>query len=336
MPRVPKAEAGQAGPSREQSMAYDPDQDPEERRGLRKDYRVLQGRFDDSNKDQEPVKAEDVLETVEKANELFDKVKGTSEATMDSNLLLKASMKSAMLARNMKSGGGAFDVDDFVSKLITFMGGRRNADMHENDNDDDDETYDDDEDDDGTPLDWERIGWKAMAKSRRAPAMDFMLGPLSIETKKRNVTKRAKLEKNIEDQKKPQNITEDDIQRSEHETTKNVSTLEDLLQGLGQINLFRFIINPNDFGQSVENMFYLSFLIRDGKCALDLDNGEPIIFLSEPPSADDYEGGLSKQQMVMELDMATWERAIEVFGIREPTIPQRTKEKTRIGNKWYG
>lgn len=88
---------------------------------------------------------------------------------MDSNLLLKASMKSAALARAMKSGGGAFDVDDFVSKLITFMGGRRNAAMRPDDNSE----YDED-DDDGTPLDWERVGWKAMAKSRRVPVMDFM------------------------------------------------------------------------------------------------------------------------------------------------------------------
>lgn len=90
---------------------------------------------------------------------------------MDSNLLLRATMKSAMLARGMKSGSGAFDVDDFVSKLITFMGGRRNAEIREDATDD---TYEDEDDDDGSPLDWERIGWKAMAKSRRVPVMDFM------------------------------------------------------------------------------------------------------------------------------------------------------------------
>lgn len=28
--------------------------------------------------------------------------------------------------------------------------------------------------------------------------------------------------------------------------------------------------------------------------------------MCEAPSADDYEGGLKKNQMVMELDMATW------------------------------
>lgn len=44
------------------------------------------------------------------------------------------------------------------------------------------------------------------------------------------------------------------------------------------MNLFRFVVNPNDFAQSVENIFYLSFLIRDGLCALEIDEkGEPII-----------------------------------------------------------
>jgi non-structural maintenance of chromosomes element 4 len=43
--------------------------------------------------------------------------------------------------------------------------------------------------------------------------------------------------------------------------------------------MFAFIINPNDFGQSVENLFYLSFLIRDGKCAMELNEEtlEPMI-----------------------------------------------------------
>jgi hypothetical protein len=54
--------------------------------------------------------------------------------------------------------------------------------------------------------------------------------------------------------------------------------LESILQETGAINLFRFIVNPNDFAQSVENMFYLSFLIRDGKVAMETsEDGEPII-----------------------------------------------------------
>lgn len=46
--------------------------------------------------------------------------------------------------------------------------------------------------------------------------------------------------------------------------------------------MFKFIINPNDFAQSVENLFYLSFLIRDGVCALEMDEEtlEPLICAS--------------------------------------------------------
>lgn len=56
--------------------------------------------------------------------------------------------------------------------------------------------------------------------------------------------------------------------------------LEKILENAdGPVNLFKFIVNPNDFGQSVENMFYLSFLIRDGKCAFEIEEetGEPVI-----------------------------------------------------------
>ena len=88
----------------------------------------------------------------------------------------------AAKARAMKAGTGAFDIDDFVSKLITFMGGRRGGgagpkdhpSRGEDDNYGEEDDDDDDEGDDDQPLDWEKIGRKALAKSRRVPLMDFM------------------------------------------------------------------------------------------------------------------------------------------------------------------
>jgi hypothetical protein len=48
------------------------------------------------------------------------------------------------------------------------------------------------------------------------------LGPLAVEQKKRAVGKRARFEKNEEDERRPQELREEDIARSENETTKNV------------------------------------------------------------------------------------------------------------------
>lgn len=76
-----------------------------------------------------------------------------------------ASNMSAMKARAMKSGAGAFDTEEFVSKLITFMGGRKHTEGVDND---------DDDAEGGAALDWNKVGRKALAKSRRVPAMDFM------------------------------------------------------------------------------------------------------------------------------------------------------------------
>ena len=48
------------------------------------------------------------------------------------------------------------------------------------------------------------------------------LGPLAVEQKKRAVGKRSRFEKNKEDERKPQELREEDIARSENETTKHV------------------------------------------------------------------------------------------------------------------
>lgn len=74
----------------------------------------------------------------------------------------------AQKARAMKSGSGAFDVDEFVSKLITFMGGRKLQDKLP------DESDAEDGDDGEGHLNWDKIGRKALAKSRRVPVMGFM------------------------------------------------------------------------------------------------------------------------------------------------------------------
>uniref|UniRef100_D8QC04 Non-structural maintenance of chromosomes element 4 n=1 Tax=Schizophyllum commune (strain H4-8 / FGSC 9210) TaxID=578458 RepID=D8QC04_SCHCM len=308
--------------------AYDPDQNEEEKRHVRKRYRDLTKRLDEGQSNMHDVTAEGIAEIIREADSNYEQVKAPQEATLDSQVLLAASKMGAQKARAMRAGAGGFDVDEFVAKLVTFMGGKRTI-------------GDDGEVDDGLDaddyLEWDLIGRKALAKSRRVPAMTFMLGPLSIEAKKRGPIKRAKLERNESDRKKPQEIREEDIQRAENETTKNVIQVQwDDLPG--RVNLFEFVINPEDFAQSVENIFYLSFLIRDGKVAFeyDEDTKEPFIYACSPAGEEEYANGLRKQQMVLEFDVATWRRAIEVFNITKPMVPKRAAAKTKLGDKWYG
>lgn len=108
---------------------------------------------------------EDQTKVIPIAQRVCPLVKGTQEATLDSAFLVMASNISALKARSMKTTAGTFDVGDFIEKLISFMGGNQTAGEPIEEGVDVDDTV---------PLKWEKIGRKALAKSRRVPAMDFM------------------------------------------------------------------------------------------------------------------------------------------------------------------
>ena len=71
-------------------------------------------------------------------------------------------------ARAMKAGAGAFDVDDFVTRLVNFMSRTQGVAVPAELDSDDEQDYS------GEPLDYARIGRRVLAKSRRIPVMDFM------------------------------------------------------------------------------------------------------------------------------------------------------------------
>ena len=58
-----------------------------------------------------------------------------------------------------------------------------------------------------------------------------------------------------------------------------------LRTGEAGVSLFEFVINPESFGQSVENLFYVSFLVKEGKAAVypaELEDGsEGVLMLCE-------------------------------------------------------
>lgn len=91
-------------------------------------------------------------------------VRNPQEAALDSKVLLQNAEMGAAMARAMKHDAGAFDVDDYLAKMLVFLGGAN------------EEVADDEFDERGedASLNWERIGAKVFKHSRRAVCMDFM------------------------------------------------------------------------------------------------------------------------------------------------------------------
>lgn len=261
-----------------------------------------------------------------KANEYFNFVRQTSDATIDSRLLVNAAdlsyKKTAQLA--LGDATARIDVDEFVSKCISFMRNgsedphvlppstqqrrrRRTNVAREGDPENSDEDI-------GDAMNWDWLGRAACFRHNSRPSVSgFLLGPLSVQKRARMQSQRKPRERIDSSQAvAPQELQEKDLDRQE---SSNLTTMcvdiikllsreqikgqdgaeaelsaipqedltDDLVQEVmsksniaddGGVPLFQFCINPKSFGQTVENLFYVSFLVRDGTVGVSVDSRE--------------------------------------------------------------
>ncbi|KAH9454957.1 hypothetical protein Pst134EA_022446 [Puccinia striiformis f. sp. tritici] len=320
---------------------YNPHQDKEKLRGTRKVLRSYEEKASSMKDNATVITAEEFDKQVLGLDSNFKShVRAPAEATIDSRALRFLSETALKKSKLFKTDINAFDPDEFVLRFRQVMSAKAPIDNVGNSSEDDEAVAEE--------IDWCKVGKSLMRFSRRAPTLDLMYGPLEILHKKRKLTQRAKLEKHESERKEPELIDNNDIERSQAEMSALIKRISDLLTSEGGsdgMNLFQFFINPDSFSQSVENLFCLSFLIRDGKAAIethDDDNMErdfPLVYSCEPAGADQIQDGATKNQIILELTMSDWSDAIELYGIENSVIPDRpgaqpTTSSSRNG-KWH-
>lgn len=325
---------GEDGPSDDYDPNGDPKDDPRERRRIRHEYRELIAETQKNRHNFIKPESTGLHEALDKAEGLFKNATHTREAVLDAHFLVLASNLGSQQAQQLQTHLVTFDADVFVEKLITFMGGRSVSDMTGGDNED--EEMAGGRHQPPPHLDWKKLGRKASVAFRRTPNVDFMFGPLSMEPpvkvrRDRNAVK--KTEKPDANQLvKPKQLEK--VETKEEATTKEVDRLHSILYDntvseedeeceLTPVSLFNFIINPNSFGQTIENLFHLSFLVRDGRADISLDDhGLPVVSYSEMPGEDEQMG---KQQVVVHLTLKEYKEIIKTFNITQPMIPPRPR-----------
>ncbi|KAJ1784394.1 hypothetical protein LPJ59_006368 [Coemansia sp. RSA 2399] len=305
-----------------QSLLNDVQQSASERRNLRSQYRSLLSDATTRKNEYLAGNTDLLIEDLERANALYQGVNTTTEGVLDSYFLRLSADIGAQRAHQMRVDNAAFDSLDYIEKVREVLyGSTGNADEQQML---------------GASPNWGAIGDVASQFSRQPPRFSCIYGPLMTEAKARKArVKRQSLDgkanKGVSQEANIEMMGESDVTKQENQTTKLVQKIHSILAHVGPINLFELVINPRSFSQSVENIFYVSFLIRDGKAFIDDESGQPMIEACEPPQQDDYLSGLTKKQLIFSLDYVTWREIADVYSIKKSIIPERQKQLDQNG-----
>jgi hypothetical protein len=182
------------------------------------------------------------------------------------------------------------------------------------------------------------------------PRPEFILGSLREELAlSKTKTVRQRKEKNKEAVEEVRTkIKELSADSNENETTNTVSETERIYERLieltqkndGPIPLYWFMINPDSFSRTIENIFYISFLVKDGYAKIsigeDKDDDEtyklPTLAPIDKQSKTNSKSSKDKKsteniQCMISLTKTEWRELIEVFGIEKSAIKEPKKKK---------
>ena len=101
-------------------------------------------------------------------------------------------------------------------------------------------------------------------------------------------------------------MKEGDIEQKGNATFDMVKLVGNLLRQHSPINLFEFVVHPESFGQTIENIFYLSFVIRNAMARIEEDeNGLPVVTWVPEVPEDEMTG--ENKQTVLEMTWKHWQ-----------------------------
>ncbi|KHC41561.1 hypothetical protein W5O_03343 [Candida albicans Ca6] len=334
------------------------------------DYEKLRQRIKNHFKDALKGKGSSMsLHYIDEITELYkrvqsQKVKDTRVHLEDSEVFKEASDFAALNARNIvfDDSGIALDDKEFFKCLRRFAvtdpsllsrndigdnDGNNSNDEDDVDDDDSDDVDDDDSDDEEEAItdeytfnktNWLKLGIFYHQVSKKSISVDFLNGPLKAEKRKivraRNVddTKGSGMAKTA------RQVQASDISGNQEQNTANMvksvyQTYIEKYDGNG-VNLFKFFINPRSFGQSVENLFYTSFLVKDGRLKLYVNNdGVPCV---QRVSSDEIrEAQLESNKIfashhIASFNYKAWKKYTQLYNIREAFLGHRDEPEDQM------
>lgn len=267
--------------------------DPVDPKKTRNNYRQLTEDLDSNASANE----QKLIEYLRQANGLVLNVKETRNATIDSSVVRKISELGSKRAGLLSMSYVEISPSELISHLRTLRPSTA-----------------------ATPAasavcDWNYLGHISAEFLHYVPPFQFMHGPIHAEVKQRARTTRQ-VNQVVAPAKETALLGQEAELATSTETSNRVEEIHEIHRATGDINFWKFVIDPESFTQTIENIFHTAFLIQLGKAGTTLaDDGQICLQLREEAEAS------ASNECVVKIDHNLWSQIWKIF--LEATIPHR-------------
>nr|DAD29994.1 TPA_asm: hypothetical protein HUJ06_031462 [Nelumbo nucifera] len=284
-PRIVKREQGSRGRGEngEAETSDSASQGVVERRVLRSHYLAMKNLINEERDDISRVDSDKFRMIINQVENLHQLVQKPREQVADAEALLDI---ASTLVTSVKSHGNeGTTAADFVTSLLNFgQHGGLSANTEDARN----------------SVAWGEVGIAVSDVFRRVNGCCTMLGPMDTEVKQRRVAAQRKRVRPTESAR-PEEL-HDAGAEERTDTDINMATMFDILRKKKKVGLENLVLNRKSFAQTVENIFALSFLVKDGRASITVDESgrhlvckifsklciDSLLSLVVMPGADEY------------------------------------------------
>ncbi|XP_027188040.1 non-structural maintenance of chromosomes element 4 homolog A-like isoform X2 [Cicer arietinum] len=172
-------------------------------------------------------------------------------------------------------------------------------------------------------ISWKDIGVAVSSTFGGGYGFSTMIGPMDAKIKQRRVINRKKHVKPAE-LARPEELVEGS-REERNDTDKNMLTMFNILRKNRIFRLENLVLNKNSFAQTAENLFALSFLVKDGRAEIKVDKaGRQLVSPRNAPTAKSV---ISKDvvlsHFVFRFDYNDWKLMARSVGVGEELMPHR-------------
>ncbi|XP_039126262.1 non-structural maintenance of chromosomes element 4 homolog A-like isoform X2 [Dioscorea cayenensis subsp. rotundata] len=170
---------------------------------------------------------------------------------------------------------------------------------------------------------WVDVGLIVAPILRISPAFHTMVGPMNTDVKQRKTSARGQRTRPA-GRAYAKELTDTEGEKKV-DTDMNMITMFDILRKNKSIRLENLVLNRTSFAQTVENLFTLSFLVKDGRVSITVNmNEHHIVSPKNAPAATSITSGdASYNQFIFRLDFNDWKLMINIVKDGEDVMPHR-------------